>query len=110
MNIHGCTHSCERHYDSQAKLCHWIYQNGLRRTNQALSTQFKTSLAKKKKKLANTEQNKCVHVKLKVKKVAAQRQVVRVWKGPPPPANLLLIELILRGLSNFTAAARGGER
>lgn len=27
---------------------------------------------------ANTEQNKCVHVKLKVNKVTAPRQVVRV--------------------------------
>lgn len=109
MNIHGWTHSCQRHYDSQAKLCHWIYQNGLRRTIQ-FKPQNKPRPKKNKKKLANTEQNKRVHVKLKVNKVAAQRQVARVWKGPPPLANLLLIELIWRGLSNFTAAARGGER
>lgn len=49
------------------------------------------------------------NVKLKVNKVA-QRQVVREKPPHPPQANLLLIELIWRGLSNFTATAHGGRR
>lgn len=78
MNIHDCANSCECYYDSLAKLCHGIYQNGYRHANQALPTQLKTNYKNHILTQGNTKQSKRMHVKLKVNKVTASRQVVHV--------------------------------
>lgn len=44
MNIHSCANSCERYYDSPAKLCHRRCQNGYGRNDQEAANSIKKQM------------------------------------------------------------------
>lgn len=46
MNIHSCANSCERYYDSPAKLCHRRCQNGYGRNDQEAANSIKKQTVK----------------------------------------------------------------